>query len=252
MRRCTLALQNRPPYFVRSVLHISSELLIFFFSMTHFGKYPTYSDFDSDVDYQQEEEQQLLSQDDVESNTSNTLNSVRSLVVFMIATVVVAYTASVAFSLHQKKSLLYSASSSSKPNFVFILSDDVGWNSIGYQNYDLAFATPYMTALAEGGIILSNYYSQEVCTPARASLMTGRYPFHAGLQFGVIKPRDDFGLSIGETLLPEVLKSYGSYTNYILGKWNLGHCSPEYLPTARGFDYFMGKFHCIYFDIPIC
>ena len=57
----------------------------------------------------------------------------------------------------------------SLPNFVFILSDDLGWNSIGYQDYDLSFATPRLTSLAKSGLILSNYYSQEVCTPARAS-----------------------------------------------------------------------------------
>ena len=131
------------------------------------------------------------------------------------------------------------AASTSNPNFVFILADDVGWNSIGYENYDLSFATPTLTKLAKKGIIMSNYYSQEVCTPARAALMTGRYPASIGMQFGEIQPTENLALEITETLLPEVLKLNG-YTTYGIGKWNLGHYNPQYLPTARGFDYYLG------------
>ncbi len=65
-------------------------------------------------------------------------------------------------------------SSDVSPHIVFILSDDLGWNSLGYENYDLDFATPYLTAMAESGVILTNYYTQEVCTPSRAALLTGR------------------------------------------------------------------------------
>jgi arylsulfatase B/arylsulfatase I/J len=68
----------------------------------------------------------------------------------------------------------------SKPNFVFILADDLGWNSIGYQDYDLTFASPFITELAKKGVIMSNYYGQEICTPSRAALLTGRYPLSIG------------------------------------------------------------------------
>ena len=74
---------------------------------------------------------------------------------------------------------VYTASSS-KPNIIFILADDLGWNSIGYELYDLSFTTPYITSLAKQGIVMNNYYGQEVCTPSRASLMTGRYPITIG------------------------------------------------------------------------
>lgn len=69
---------------------------------------------------------------------------------------------------------------SGKPNFVFIVADDLGWNSIGYQDYDLTFASPFITSLARKGVIMSNYYGQEICTPSRASLLTGRYPLSIG------------------------------------------------------------------------
>ena len=70
--------------------------------------------------------------------------------------------------------------STRKPNIVFILADDLGWNSIGYEPYDLSFTTPFLTDLAQQGIVMTNYYAQEVCTPSRAALMTGRYPITIG------------------------------------------------------------------------
>ena len=86
---------------------------------------------------------------------------------------------------------------------------------------------------------MTNYYSQEVCTPARASLLTGRYPVTVGMQYGDVDPAESWGLPLKETTLADVLQDEG-YTTYAVGKWNLGHHSPRYLPTARGFDYFIG------------
>ena len=115
----------------------------------------------------------------------------------------------------------------------------MGWNSIGYQDYDLSFATPHLTDLARSGLILSNYYSQEVCTPARAALLTGRYPLSIGMQFSVVDTRTPWGLNLGEQTIADVLSEHG-YTTRALGKWHLGHHSPKFLPTARGFDSFVG------------
>eukprot|EP00595_Chromulina_sp_UTEXLB2642_P001428 CAMPEP_0196762822 /NCGR_PEP_ID=MMETSP1095-20130614/2863_1 /TAXON_ID=96789 ORGANISM="Chromulina nebulosa, Strain UTEXLB2642" /NCGR_SAMPLE_ID=MMETSP1095 /ASSEMBLY_ACC=CAM_ASM_000446 /LENGTH=483 /DNA_ID=CAMNT_0042114725 /DNA_START=416 /DNA_END=1867 /DNA_ORIENTATION=- len=86
---------------------------------------------------------------------------------------------------------------------------------------------------------MKNYYAQEVCSPSRAALLTGRYPASVGMQYGLVGIDDAWGLSLDETLLPQVLKSNG-YTNYVLGKWHLGNYSPQYLPTARGFHNFTG------------
>lgn len=125
------------------------------------------------------------------------------------------------------------------PNIIFVLADDLGWNSLGYQDFDLDFATPFLTGLANDGIIISNYYSQEVCTPARAALLTGRYPLTLGMQYGVVEPQLTNALGLDETTLAEILRD-GGYTSYMLGKWHLGHHSPLHLPTARGFDSFLG------------
>jgi len=128
--------------------------------------------------------------------------------------------------------------SSSKPNIIFALADDLGWNSMGYENYDLDFATPNMDKMAKKGIKMSNYYAQEGCTPSRASLMTGRYPLTIGMQYDVVTTSVAWGLPSSETTIAEVLQAKG-YTTYMVGKWNLGHFHPKYLPSARGFDYFM-------------
>ena len=132
---------------------------------------------------------------------------------------------------------------SSYPNIVFILADDLPWNAGGFGEYgsssDLHFATPNLNAYADAGIKLTNYYTQEVCTPTRASLMTGRYPLTLGMQYGSISHTSPWGLPFDEITIANVLKDSGRYTNYMLGKWNLGHFSPKLLPTARGFDYYL-------------
>jgi len=119
------------------------------------------------------------------------------------------------------------------PNVVFFLADDVGFNSLGED------VTPFLTTLRAQGIGIENYYTQESSTPARASLLTGRHPLTLGLQKFEHSVVETGGLPLDETTLAEVLKDNG-YATYIYGKWNLGNQSPRYLPTARGFDEFLG------------
>ena len=129
---------------------------------------------------------------------------------------------------------LPSVSSGSFPNFVFILADDVGYHSINEN------ITPFLSNLQDKGVKLTKYYSQETCTPSRAALLTGRFPITVGWQKYEQSAMENSGLNLDETTLAEVLKQYGGYTNYIFGKWNLGNASPRFLPTARGFDTFLG------------
>lgn len=127
----------------------------------------------------------------------------------------------------------------SKPHIVYILADDLGWNSIGYEDYDLSFTTPTLTTMAKEGIIMSSFYAQEVCTPARAALLTGRNPLSVGMQYSMVQTAMPWGLDLKETLIAEVLKD-NNYTTHMLGKWHLGHYTPRMLPTARGFETFTG------------
>ena len=69
-----------------------------------------------------------------------------------------------------------------QPNIIFILADDLGWNDVSWHNPEMP--TTRMEKLAEEGLILEQSYSQQVCTPSRAALLTGRYPFNIGRQKG--------------------------------------------------------------------
>lgn len=129
------------------------------------------------------------------------------------------------------------AAAASQPNIVFILADDLGWADVGFHGSDIR--TPTLDALAAGGAELSQFYVQPMCTPSRAALMTGRYPFRYGLQTAVIPSGGRYGLPTDEVLLPEALKAVG-YETAIVGKWHLGHYDEAYWPGARGFDFSYG------------
>ena len=123
------------------------------------------------------------------------------------------------------------------PNIVYIISDDQGWKDVGYHGSDIR--TPNIDALAKGGAQLEQFYAQPMCTPTRAALMTGRYPFRYGLQTAVIPSSHDYGLATDEWLLPQALKEAG-YETAIVGKWHLGHADRKYWPRQRGFDHQYG------------
>jgi arylsulfatase A-like enzyme len=126
---------------------------------------------------------------------------------------------------------------SKKPSVVYIVSDDQGWKDVGYHGSDIK--TPNIDKLAADGTRLEQFYAQPMCTPTRAALMTGRYPFRYGLQTAVIPSSHTYGLALDEYLLPQALKDAGYYTA-IVGKWHLGHADPKYWPRQRGFDYQYG------------
>jgi arylsulfatase I/J len=124
-----------------------------------------------------------------------------------------------------------------KPNVVFILADDLGWKDVGYHGSDIQ--TPNIDKLAQTGVRLEEFYSQQICTPSRAALMTGRYPLRYGLQMAVIPSAGRYGLATDEWLLPQALKEAG-YQTAIIGKWHLGHIDRKYWPSQRGFDHSYG------------
>jgi arylsulfatase A-like enzyme len=125
-----------------------------------------------------------------------------------------------------------------KPNIVYIVADDLGWKDVGF-NGCADIKTPNMDALAAGGAKLTQFYVQPMCTPTRAALMTGRYPFRYGLQTAVIPSVSAYGLDTSEWLMPQCLKEAG-YETAIIGKWHLGHAEKKYWPKQRGFDYQYG------------
>jgi len=129
-------------------------------------------------------------------------------------------------------------SAAPKPNILHIVADDLGWKDVGF-NGATDIKTPNIDALASGGAKFSQFYTQSMCTPTRAAIMTGRYPFRYGLQTIVIPGPAGYGLDTTEYLLPQSLKDAG-YKTAIIGKWHLGHADTKYWPKQRGFDYQYG------------
>ncbi len=127
-----------------------------------------------------------------------------------------------------------------KPNIVFLLADDLGSHDVGWRGSDIK--TPHLDQLALAGARLEQFYVQPVCSPTRAALMTGRYPFRHGLQVGVVRPWAQYGLPLEERTLAQALHEAG-YQTAITGKWHLGHFQPAYLPTHRGFDHQYGHYN---------
>ena len=130
-----------------------------------------------------------------------------------------------------------------KPNFIMIFCDNLGYGDIGCFGSS-KHRTPHIDRLAHEGMKFTDFYaSSGVCTPSRASLMTGCYPRRVGLHLtepdgAVLRPVSPNGLSPDEITMAEVLKEAG-YRTACIGKWHLGD-QPKFLPTRQGFEYFFG------------
>ncbi len=133
---------------------------------------------------------------------------------------------------------MVSAHAQGQPNIIHIVADDLGWKDTGF-NGASDLKTPNLDKLAAEGARLTQFYAQSMCTPTRAALMTGRYPFRYGLQTLVIPSTSTYGLDTTEWLMPQCLKDAG-YETAIVGKWHLGHADKKYWPKQRGFDYQYG------------
>ena len=127
-----------------------------------------------------------------------------------------------------------------RPNFIIICTDDQGIGDLGcYGATDVR--TPNMDRLAAEGARFTDWYSNSpVCSPSRASLLTGKYPQHTGI-VDVLESRATFdipGLRRGETSLPGELRKLG-YRTALVGKWHLGSARDS-RPMSQGFDEFFG------------
>jgi arylsulfatase A-like enzyme len=123
-----------------------------------------------------------------------------------------------------------------KPNFVVILIDDMGYGDIGPFNSKLN-RTPNLDRMATEGMKLTSFYAAPVCTPSRAQMMTGCYAKRVSMP-QVIFPACPTGLSAKEHTVAGLLQQQG-YATMAIGKWHLGD-QPEFLPTRRGFDHYLG------------
>merc|ERR1711988_665284 len=129
--------------------------------------------------------------------------------------------------------------SRTKPNVLFILADDLGWNDVSWNN-PMA-TTPNLEKLLKMSAQLKNYYVEPICTPTRSVLLTGRSQIHTGLQHAIISPNQPNGIPASETLISEMFKNC-FYETVLAGKWHVGAYHKFLTPPYRGFDHFMG-FH---------
>ncbi|MDO8544052.1 MAG: sulfatase-like hydrolase/transferase [Opitutaceae bacterium] len=139
--------------------------------------------------------------------------------------------------------------SSTRPNIVLIMSDDMGWRDLGcYGVKDIR--TPQLDQLAREGVRFTRFYSNGTeCSPTRTALLTGRYQHRVGglecaIGTGNVGRYDDaarlaaqheLGLPVTETSVAQLLKKAG-YATAIVGKWHLGY-DDKFAPGGHGFDH---------------
>lgn len=121
---------------------------------------------------------------------------------------------------------------------IIILADDMGYGDLGVLG-DGSARTPALDRLTGEGLLLTQHYSASaVCAPARAALLTGRYPHRTGA-IDTLEGRGLDRLALREVTLADHFRAAG-YATGLVGKWHLGALDPRYHPTARGFQEFVG------------
>src|SRR5713226_2780971 len=119
---------------------------------------------------------------------------------------------------------------SSRPNIVFVLTDDQGYGDLACHGNPVV-KTPNLDHLHEQSVRLTDFHVSPTCAPTRCSLLTGRHEFKSGVTHTILERER---MSLKATTVAQVLKSAG-YATAIFGKWHLGDAAP-YQPNRRGFD----------------
>lgn len=138
---------------------------------------------------------------------------------------------SIAFSLLILYASSALAATAQRPHIVLVMSDDHGYGDTGYTGHPFV-KTPYLDALAEEGVVFSRFYAAApVCSPTRASFMTGRHPFRTNV------PNHGHYMRPQEITLAEALKAAGYVTGHF-GKWHIGSVQADSptSPGGAGFD----------------
>jgi len=129
-----------------------------------------------------------------------------------------------------------------RPNFIFILADDLGWGDLGCYGHP-HIKSPNLDRLAKEGTLFTQFYvNGSVCSPSRCAFFTGQYPSRHKIHGHYATPEQNTARGMSQFLDPKVpnaaalLKSAGYATAHI-GKWHLGSNSGGPDPGAYGFDF---------------
>ena len=158
--------------------------------------------------------------------------------------------------------VLAAGEAGSRPNIVFIMSDDMGWNQPGF-NGNTKGLTPNLDKLAGESLKLTQFYTHSVCAPTRGAFLTGRYSFRNWMDWrsedfgkpsylkalGLTLAHNDRGeptrrihaLDTKERTIAEALREVGYFTA-LVGKWHCGEWLEEHLPMGQGFMHQYGHY----------
>ncbi|MCA9165121.1 MAG: sulfatase-like hydrolase/transferase, partial [Planctomycetales bacterium] len=148
----------------------------------------------------------------------------------MITLCISAAVAFVALAMSMQRAI---ADQNSRPNFVFIMADDLGWADVAFHGGNSP--TPNLDRLAREGLELTQHYVAPVCSPTRTGLLTGR----CWSRFGVTSPQNNRALPWNTVTMARALNDAG-YDTCLTGKWHLGSL-PEEGPNHFGFDHSYGS-----------
>ena len=126
---------------------------------------------------------------------------------------------------------------SSTPNILFIIADDLGKDAInGYQEGSIKPSTPNIDAIRNNGLMFSNFWVNPTCTPTRGAIITGKYGYRTG-----VKGVGDV-LNSSETVIQKYINdnTNGAYASAVIGKWHLSGNNASFNPESFGIDYYSG------------
>ncbi|KAF2354085.1 Sulfatase N-terminal [Trinorchestia longiramus] len=143
--------------------------------------------------------------------------------------------------LHENSPGDQTASGNTKrPNVLIFLVDDLGFGDLSFMGHPTSQSPAIDRLAAQSKVFTQFYVTSPVCSPSRASILTGRYQTRSGIYPGVLEPDNPRGLPVNETTIAKLLQRQG-YRTLITGKWHLGvGYKGEYLPAHHGFDDYLG------------
>jgi arylsulfatase len=169
------------------------------------------------------------------------LNKVKHLMGNYFTRFAIAFAVLGAFALASSADIAMAQQPKKMPNVVVLWGDDIGyWNISAYNQGMMGYKTPNIDRIAKQGALFTDWYGQQSCTAGRACFITGQSGFRTGL-LKVGLPGAKEGLQARDVTIAELLKARG-YATAQFGKNHLGDADST-LPTAHGFDEFMGSLY---------